>query len=135
MFTGLDIYDKITQTKDYYLFDSELDILNKHGAAIVSKQKFDLTTRWANCRAVQAKRLFASKRLPNVPASDSDSDGVPTLGDTASSKSSDEVPSSAEEDQADPDALLEDDPGFDRLPGKGYKEKWGDSKVGKNNFG
>ena len=33
---GLDIYDRITQTKDYYLFNSELDIFKKHGPAIVS---------------------------------------------------------------------------------------------------
>lgn len=102
------------------MFNSELVILQKHGSAI-------------------ANRLFASKRLPKSSPSSStsdreaaDSDGVPTLTDSASEESP-STPSS-EEAEVDPD-LLEVDSGFARIATASYKEKWGDSRVGKNNYG
>ena len=108
--TGLDIYDRITQTDDYYLYGSELAILQKYGKEI-------------------AGRLFASTKLPGC--STTNIDNVPAMGcssDISSDNSSVSTPRSSprlEETKQDEDDAPRKENSYRGLAKKtDVKEKW-----------
>ena len=108
--TGLDIYDRITQTDDYYLYGSELAILQKYGKEV-------------------AGRLFASTKLPGC--STTNADNVPAMGcssDVSSDNSSVSTPQSSpplEETEKDKDDESRREDSYRGLQKKtDVKEKW-----------